>query len=306
MKLITGTNGFLGSAIKRSLDSKPEKAIFFTRKEFDLENGYVPPIVDGIETIIHCADYYPGLQYTSENPQEVYDRNVRIFENLFALARKNKIRRVVTIGTTGCYPLTDEPLREDMLLAKDTTNTNSKLIGYTRSRFSLFDIAKLNNRIEGIEHSHLILPNLYGPGDRFELGKSHLLSSWIRDFITLKEKNEPVTLWGSPEAKREFMYIDDSANYVLALSEQSLHREILNVGHGLTPTYGELARTVLYSIGHHPDEIISWDESKKNPRMREVMDLTEIERYSHLFPETTPFSEGVKRAVDFYQKTRKV
>ncbi len=305
MKLITGSKGFLGSAIKRSLEDKTEETIFFTRKDFDLANGYEAPTVEGVDTIIHCADYYPGLQHTFEHPREVYEKNVRIFNNLFNLARKNRIKKVITIGTTGCYPITDELLREDMLATENPERTNSKLIGYTLSRFTLLDIARLNHAEFGIEHNHLILPNLYGPGDRFEIGKSHLLSSWIRDFTAAKERGDKIIqLWGSPNAQREFMYIDDSANFVLALSGQKLHREIINVGNSLVPTYEQLARKTLEAIDYDSLDRLEWDISKKNTRMREAMDLRELNKYAHILPLTTEFSEGVRRSVEDYRQRR--
>jgi GDP-L-fucose synthase len=305
MKLVTGSNGFLGSAIKKSLEEKAEEAVFFTRDNFDLANGQQIPSLQGIDTIIHCADYYPGLKYTSEHSKEVYEINVNLFKNMFELARENNIRKVFTIGTTGCYPVTNELLKEDMLAMNNPEKTNPKLIGYNLSRFTLFDIAQLYKSMFEIEHKHLILPNLYGPGDRFEVEKSHLLASWIRDFTSAKDRrNELIELWGSPRAQREFMYIEDAAGFILALTDQDIHREILNVGCGLTPTYEQLAKTILQAIRYDSPGRIQWDESRKNLRMREAMDLTELNKYSKILTQTTTFNEGINKTVAYYKKIR--
>jgi GDP-L-fucose synthase len=289
MKLITGANGFLGSACRRI----EPNATYFTRKEFDLLTGAIPEI-HGIDTIIHSADYYPGIEYTSAHPEEVYRKNVEIYRNLFAFAHANRIPKIVTIGTTACYPVTDEPLREEMFAAVPHDRLNQRMLGYARSRFELLNIAQAH---PSIKHSHLILPNLYGPGDKFEPGRSHLLSSWVRDFSQMKEEGREVVLWGSPSAQREFMYIDDAASYLFHLADQDTPA-ILNVGHSLAPTYETLAQEILRAIGF--DTPITWDEGKKNPRLKEIMDTTRLQAYGPL-PPTTPFKQGIDVTVEYFR-----
>jgi GDP-L-fucose synthase len=60
--------------------------------------------------------------------------------------------------------------------------------------------------------------NLYGPNDSFDFRKSHVLSALVRRFIdAADDNNNEVTLWGSGSARREFMHVDDLAEFLLFL-----------------------------------------------------------------------------------------
>jgi GDP-L-fucose synthase len=268
--------------------------------DFNLLEDNPPEISDAKEAdvLFDAADYYPGVTATAANPVEVYEKNVRMYENLFAFAAIHGVKKVVTIGTTGCYPVTDEPLREDMFNG-DPRLLNQKLMSYALSRFSLLDIAALHRANNGIEHSHLILPNFYGPGDKYEMGRSHLLASWIRDFHNSQEAGQTeIELWGPPSQRREFVYIDDAARYTLALGRAAVQEEVLNVGTGTAPTYEEMATTVFRALGFEGK--IRWDLEKVISRQQEVMDLSALQKYASILPEPTSFDEGVDITVKEY------
>ena len=298
MGVLIGRNGFLASAMTQA--NGREDMLVLGSDDLNLLEDNPPMISDAKEAdvLFDAADYYPGVTATAENSVEVYEKNVRMYENLFAFAALNGIKKVVTIGTTGCYPITDEPLREDMFNG-DPGLLNQKLMSYALSRFTLLDIAALHRAKSGIEHSHLILPNFYGPGDKYEMGRSHLLASWIRDFHNAQEERQTeIELWGPPTQRREFIYIDDAARYTLALGHASLQEEVLNVGTGTAPTYEEMATSVFRALGFEGK--LGWDLSKIIPRQQEVMDLSALQKYASFLPEPTSFDEGVDITVKEY------
>ena len=296
MKAIIGATGFLARTIQRVID---EPLRVLGSRDFDLLKDD-PPTVDDIDCVIYCADYYPGLDATAENPDDVWRVNVAMFDKLFKFLAVNGIPKVITIGTTGCYPITDDPLSESMFNG-DPSLLNPKLVGYALSRFTLLDLAALWRERNGLAHHHLIIPNFYGPGDKYEPGRSHLMSSWIRDFWEAKQRgDEHIGLWGLPTVKREFMYVDDVANYVLKLSDLPLHREVLNVGYGLAPTYEEVAVAVLEGMDFMSPDRLTWDTTKRGRRNQEVMDESELDRYRLDLPKPMNFKDGVKATVADY------
>ncbi len=303
MEVMIGKNGFLASAIRRVDDS--QDTLVLGSADFNLLEDNPPAIESarGADLLIDTADYYPGVKATAEHPVEVYETNVRMYEKLFAFAALNGIKKVVTIGTTGCYPITDEPLREDMF-NDDPSKLNQKLMSYALSRFTLLDIAALYRSQAGIEHSHLILPNFYGPGDNYEVGRSHLLASWLRDFQSAKEAGKTeIELWGPPSQRREFIYIDDAARYTLALSRVALKDEVLNVGTGTAPTFEEMAVGILKALDFECK--LKWDLEKTIPRQQEVMDLSALQNYAASLPEPIAFEEGLNITVkEFLNGTR--
>ncbi len=302
-KVLIGRNGFLAQAVQRV--AEPGELTVVGSNDFDLINGCPETLeaLQGKDVIIDTADYYPGIVATSENPVEVYETNVKMYENLFALAQKNGVKKIVTIGTTGCYPVTNELLREDMFDG-DVSKLNKKLASYALSRFTLLDIAALYRNQFGIGHSHLILPNFYGPGDKYEMGRSHLLASWVRDFHAAKERGETsIELWGPPTQRREFIYIDDAAKYTLALGQAAIGQEVLNVGTDTSPTYEEMANSILRALDF--DCELTWDLSKQMPRQQEVMDTSAMQAIAVDLPAPMAFDEGVKETVkDYLNGTR--
>jgi GDP-L-fucose synthase len=296
LKAIIGATGFLARTIQRVID---EPLQVLGSRDFDLLKDD-PPKVDDVDCVIYCADYYPGLDATAENPDDVWRVNVAMFDKLFKFLAVNAIPKVITIGTTGCYPITDDPLSESMFNG-DPSRLNPKLYGYALSRFTLLDMAALWRERNGLAHHHLIIPNFYGPGDKYEAGRSHLMSSWIRDFWDAKQRgDEHIELWGLPTVKREFMYVDDVASYVLKLSGLPLHREVLNVGYGLAPTYEEVAVAVLEGMDFMTPDRLTWDTTKRGKRSQEVMDESELDRYRMELPKPMNFKEGVKATVADY------
>lgn len=297
-KVLVGRNGFLAQAVRRVAESG--ELTVLGSNDFDLINGSTKVLeaLRGKDLLIDTADYYPGIVATSENPVEVYETNVKMYENLFALAQQNGIKKIVTIGTTGCYPITDEQLHEDMFDG-DISKLNKKLASYALSRFTLLDIAGLYRNQFGIEHSHLILPNFYGPGDKYEVGRSHLLASWVRDFHAAKERGETsIELWGPPTQRREFIYIDDAAKYTLSLGQADIGQEVINVGTNTSPTYEEMATSILRALDFECE--LTWDLSKQMPRQQEVMDTSAMRALAVDLPVPLPFDEGVKETVRDY------
>ncbi|MGD0284125.1 MAG: NAD-dependent epimerase/dehydratase family protein [Candidatus Saccharimonadales bacterium] len=294
MEVLVGRNGFLASAIDRT---DHEDLVVLGSKELDLLASNVPkiPAIKNADILFDAADYYPGVNATAEHPVEVYEKNVRMYENLFAFAALNGIKKIVTIGTTGCYPVSDELLSESMFNG-DPAKLNQKLVSYALSRFTLLDIAALYRAKADIAHTHLVLPNFYGPGDKYEVGRSHLLASWIRDFQAAKTAGQTaIELWGPPTQRREFIYIDDAARYALALGRTAITQEVLNVGTATTPTYEDMAKTVLRALDF--ECTINWDLEKSFPRQQEVMDLTAMQKYASHLPVATPFDKGVNITV---------
>lgn len=301
---IVGANGFLGSEIKRRMAESGEKGIFLTRHEFDLLSGEIPKLATPPEVVIYCADYYPGLKKTEQEPQDVYFKNVQMYFRQFEMLVKNNIKHIITIGTTACYPTIDTPLGEGLI---ENANNNSfdqlnpRMRGYALSRFTLLQIARIYAEKFGIKHNHLILPNFYGERDKFQPGRSHLLSSWVRDFYAAKrDGHRQINLWGSPDCQREFIYIGDAASYVLSLASIGPKEGILNVGTGTSPTYRELAGQILQALDFWSQNRLIWDTSIKNSRTKEVLDLTRLSKYADQLPASTSLEKGISKTVDYF------
>lgn len=300
MDILIGRTGFLGRAIE--LTSDRHQLLPLSRSDFDLLNGPVPSPgkLTSPKNVIYAADYYPGISETSKLGPKVYSANVAMYENLFAFAAATKAKRVITIGTSGCYPQVDTPLTEEMF-NQDPSLLNPKLLSYALSRFTLFDIAALYKITHNISHLHLILPNFYGPGDNYTPGRSHLLASWVRDFAQAKADGQSqITLFGPPDQTREFIFIDDAARLVTSLAAAEVPHEVLNVATSTRPTYEELANSVLHALDFSPT--ISW-QPRPTPRLTEVLDISRLLSLDLDDSPPTSLARGLSLTVADFAKT---
>lgn len=280
MILVLGGSGFLGSAIR---DLEPRGFNFVPRRCPDLLGGDAPDC-SGFDAILYCADWYPGLARTAEDAGLVRDTNVAMFATALRMARTTKGRRIVSIGTTACYPTLDEPMPETMFMEEPL---NPKMRGYAQSRADWI----LNARAANVRHNHLVLPNLYGPRDQYEAGRSHLLASWLRD---LRASGGRMKMRGDGSNRREFMFVRDAAAIVVRLAAEPLAEEILNVGGGFTPTYRELAESACRALGVEPS--LEW-ETERAGRALEVMDSRKLGR---VVPRT-PFCDTLTETVEWME-----
>jgi GDP-L-fucose synthase len=117
--------------------------------------------------------------------------------------------------------------------------------------------------------------NLYGPGDNYDLQKSHVLPALLRKFYEAKENNSPsVTIWGSGTPRREFLHVDDAAAAGVFLMLNYESPAIINIGSGEDHSIREMAE-MIKDISGYPGVLV-FDESKPDGTMRKLMDVSRI------------------------------
>ena len=122
--------------------------------------------------------------------------------------------------------------------------------------------------------------NLYG--DNFHLENSHVVPALIRKFHTAKEnKDEAVTLWGSGNPRREFLYADDLDSdclFFMQFSEKDLNSQInprnshINIACAEDIPIKELAGLIQEIVGF--EGRINWDSSMPDGTPRRLLDVS--------------------------------
>ena len=141
--------------------------------------------------------------------------------------------------------------------------------------------------------------NLYGPGDQFDLERSHVLPAMMRKFHEAKIKgHSPVTLWGDGSPLREFLHVDDLASAVLLALEQSLEAPFYNVGSGEEITVSQLAMLVQQAVGHRGE--ILCDNTKPNGTPRKLLDSSKIKTLG--WHPTIPLQQGLNETYAWFLK----
>jgi nucleoside-diphosphate-sugar epimerase len=145
-----------------------------------------------------------------------------------------------------------------------------------------------------------IVANLYGPGDNFDLEDSHVIAAMIRKYVEAKERDEPtVTLWGTGEPSREFLYVDDAARALILAAEHLDRSEAVNVGVGLETKIRDLAETIERLVGFEGETV--WDSSRPDGQPKRFLDTTRAREWFG-FEARMPLDEGLERTIASFRE----
>ena len=140
--------------------------------------------------------------------------------------------------------------------------------------------------------------NTYGPRDNFDLKTCHVFPALINRYVRAKNTGAPeVTLWGTGEAKREFLHSSDLATAVLLATEKydcDLH---LNIGTGEDLSIKELASKVSKFSGFIGQT--KWDTSKPDGTPRKVLDVSRLKALG--WQPKVSLDDGIKETIQYFE-----
>jgi GDP-L-fucose synthase len=190
-------------------------------------------------------------------------------------------------------------MRESFLMTGQLEPTNE---GYALAKLVGIYLAKAYRQQYGL---NVIVPmpcNVYGTGDHFDLERAHVLSALVARFVEAVQKSVPaVTLWGTGEARREFIHVDDLAAAILLLLESYDDAEVINVGTGVDVTIRELANAVAFAAGYRGR--IEWDPSRPDGMPRKCLDVSRLTALG--FRPSVGLDEGIRRTIEEYRQFQK-
>jgi GDP-L-fucose synthase len=144
----------------------------------------------------------------------------------------------------------------------------------------------------------LLLVNLYGPHDDFDIETSHVIPGLINKFYSaIREGKEEVRVWGTGVASREFLYSDDAAEAIILATERYDKPAPVNIGSGMEITIKELTEKIAEFSGFKGE--IIWDSTKPDGQPRRCLDVSKAEKEFE-FKAKTSFEEGLRKTIDWY------
>ena len=300
--LVTGGSGFLGSFIVEKLLARevPKENIFVTRsKEHDLriwENCV--KVVKGMDVIIHAAAKVGGIGFNREKPGELFYDNLIMGTQLMEAARLGGIEKFVAVGTICAYPkFTPVPFKEEDLWNGYPEETNAP---YGLAKKMPLVQAQAYRQQYGFNAIYLLFVNLYGPRDNFDLTSSHVIPALIRKIKEAKEqKTDFIKAWGTGNATREFLYVEDAAEGILLATEHYDGAEPVNLGSGMEISIRDLVTLLCALMDFHGE--IRWDASKPDGQPRRMLDVTKA-KDSFGFEAKVSFEEGLKKTIAWYMQ----
>ena len=274
---VAGSQGLVGSAIKRKLESENYNNIYWVRKKnCDLMNRVQ---VDQYfsqskpEYVFIAAAKVGGIGANSESPAHFIYDNLMIQTNIINTAYRYGTKKLLFLGSSCIYPkFAEQPIKEDSLLDGKLEPTND---AYAIAKIAGIRMCRAYRQQYGFNAISLMPTNLYGPGDNFHPENSHVMPGLMRRFHEAKVSNTPsVVCWGHGLVKREFLHVDDLADACYTCMQKYEEDEHINVGTGVDVTIKELAETVSDVVGYEGK--IEWDTSKPSGTPRKVMNMDKM------------------------------
>jgi GDP-L-fucose synthase len=300
---VTGGGGFLGRSVVAALRARGCEDVYVVRKsEYDLVRGEdVARLYRDArpEVVIHLAAVVGGIGANRENPGRYFYENLMMGVQLIEGARLNGVEKFVQVGTICAYPkFTSVPFKEAALWDGYPEETNAP---YGVAKKALLVQCQAYRDQYGMNAIYLLPVNLYGPGDNFDPNTSHVIPALIKKFVDAKDSSaREVEVWGTGEATREFLYVDDAAEGLVLAAEAYDGREPVNLGSGLEISIRELAELIARETEFRGE--IVWDTSKPDGQPRRALDVTRAERLFG-FRARVDFIEGLRKTIEWYRTT---
>jgi len=300
--VVTGGAGFLGSFIIEKLHARGCSNVFVPRiEEYDLRDKdcilklYREQKPD---MVIHLAAVVGGIGANQANPGKYFYDNAIMGIQLMEYARLFGVEKFVALGTICAYPkFTPVPFNEKDLWSGYPEETNAP---YGLAKKMMLVQSQAYRRQYGFNSIFLLPVNLYGPRDNFDPSTSHVIPALIKKCVdAVKKGADSIQVWGTGQASREFLYVEDAAEGVILAAERYDGDEPVNIGAGFEIKIGELVSLIAELTGFKGR--IEYDSSKPDGQPRRCLDTKSAEE-KFGFKAGTDFRKGLKKTIDWYSE----
>jgi len=295
---VAGHRGMVGSALVRRLKREGAEILTVDRDELDLtRQADVEMWLQDKrpQAVFLAAAKVGGILANDTRPAEFIRENLMIEANIIHEALQVGVEKLLFLGSSCVYPkYAPQPIREESLLSGPLEPTNR---AYAVAKIAGIELCRAYRRQYGCDFVSAMPTNLYGPGDNFDRVSSHVLPALIAKIHSAKEKGRrSVTIWGSGEPRREFLYVDDCADALVHVMKTYSDIEHLNVGSGEDVSIGELAQLIAAAVGFRGHFVN--DRSKPDGTPQKLLDNGRLRRLG--WQPKTSLNEGIRRTYKWY------
>ena len=296
--MVCGYQGMLGTALVKRLESEGCEIIRAGHKDVDFLNAKETSSYfakKSPDAVFMLAARAGGIFANKTRPAEFIYENTLIEMNTIHAAYEAGVSKFMLMGSASMYPKDcAQPMKESDLMSGALDPSH---VGIAMAKLTGMVACQCYRQQYGEDNITVIPTNLYGPGDNFDLKNSHVLPALIRKIHTAKKAEAAeVEVWGTGNARREFLYVDDMADAAVFLMERYSDDEPVNVGTGTDISIAELAQTVCKVVGYEGK--LNFDAMKPDGKQRKVCDVTKITEMG--WKATMPLEKGIRRAYEWF------
>lgn len=296
--LITGSTGMVGRNAAEILIKKGFQILTPTRSELDLiDSAEVMRYFKSnqVDIVLHAAGLVGGIQANIEKPYSFLFINAQIALNVINASIECGIKRLINLGSSCMYPKEYQgELTEDLILTGPLEPTNE---GYAIAKIMASKLCDYAQSEFGLRYKTLIPCNLYGKYDNFHPVRSHMIPAVIRKVHEASEKNDLVEIWGTGEARREFMFVEDLIDFIVwSLDNYDQIPNLINVGLGYDYSIKEYYQSIADIIGFRGD--FSYDLTKPEGMKKK---LCSVQKQNQLgWKPKHSLKEGLEKTYQYY------
>tara|TARA_Y100000782_G_scaffold99090_1_gene113158 strand:+ start:104 stop:1054 length:951 start_codon:yes stop_codon:yes gene_type:complete len=296
---VAGHRGLVGSAVVRRLEVEGFTDVRTVGREaLDLRHQSAVDAWFDEERpryVFLVAGTVGGIHANSTRPAEFLYDNLMIHGTVVQAAHRIGVEKLLYLGSSCIYPrLANQPITEEALLGGPLEPTNE---GYALAKIVGIKLCETYRRQYGNDFISAMPTNLYGPGDNFDLEDGHVLPALMRRFHEAQEAGlAEVEVWGTGDARREFLHVDDLADACLFLMDHYSEAGHVNVGTGVDLTIRELAEAVRDLV--YPEADLAFDTSRPDGMPRKVLDVSRLTDLG--WTASTGLAEGLASTYEWF------
>ena len=303
--IVTGATGFLGQNLVPKLNELygknnilPISTLNYNLlSEYECEHAIIAHKPD---VIIHAAGTVGGIGANANNPGKFIYENLMMGMNIIHNAMKYNVGKFILLGTVCSYPkFTSVPFKEEDFWLGYPEETNAP---YGIAKKTLVEMLVAYKKQYGLNSTVLIPSNMYGPYDHFNLTNSHVIPAIMLKFFNAMRNpdyHEDVTLWGTGQASREFLFVEDCVDAILLAMEKDTEVMPINIGNGREIKIVEAAETIANIMGYRGT--MFFDASKPDGQPRRCLDINRAKSMLG-FNAKTSFEDGLKKTIDWFKE----
>ncbi len=296
---VAGHRGMVGSAFVRRLEREPVEIITVGREELDLRDSAAVKTWlanQRPDVVIMSAAKVGGISANDRLPVDFLSDNLAmalaVIDGSFAAG----VRKLLMMGSSCVYPkLAPQPIKEEYLLTGLPEPTNQ---WYAIAKIAALKLCQAYRRQHGADFISAMPTNLYGLGDNYHPEDSHVPAGLIQRMDRAKRAGESqVTIWGTGQPLREFLFVDDLADACVHILRHYSDDPPINVGSGQEVSIGAFARLVAEAVDYKG--AFHFDTSRPDGTPRKLLDSSRLAALG--WRAQTPLKEGLRLAYADFQ-----
>ena len=296
--LLVGSGGFLGNHAKTILNNEYDTFEITGKKQIDITkydklDKYLSNLKPDI--VINCAAFVGGISYGYKYPARMLYENSTMAINLYRASQKNKVKKLINPISNCAYPRNLTTYKEENFFDGPPDDS---VYNYGIAKRLFVQLGKSFYQEKNFSSVNVVVSNMYGPNDHFDIERSHALGAIIKKVHDAKINNyKEVELWGTGKPIREWLYVDDGAKALIKSINLESGHHFFNVGVEKGISILELAEIIKDKIGWDGKFVL--DTSKPDGVLEKKVDGTRGEEKLNWKPETS-LIDGIQTTVNWY------